>query len=204
MEKFSLIIIDRQKDFAKADGSLYVKGSEDSEEATLKFIDQNRDFIKDAILTVDWHSVNHCSFKRNGGIWPDHCKQYTEGAGISDAVMNKLNEYNIPVKIFIKGNVDDTEEYGAFNSMGTFVDDNGERKCVANNMACNSFIKFDTYNLVVCGIAGDYCVKSSIENLLKFKGPFKLNIKVFMDGISSIDDGTTIRNFVKENNLEVV
>lgn len=204
MEKFSLIIIDRQKDFVKPDGSLYVKGSENSEIATLMFIDKNHEFIKEVVFTIDWHSTNHCSFKHNGGIWPDHCKQYTEGAGISDSIMNKVNEYGIPVKIFIKGNVDDTEEYGAFDIMGVFGEENGELKCVANNIARNCMVKFDTNNLVVCGIAGDYCVKSSIENLLKFNGPFKLNIKVFMDGISSIDDGTTIRNFIKENNLEVV
>ena len=42
---------------------------------------------------------------------------------------------------------------------------------------------------------------NTIKNLMKYNGPCKLNIHVFTRGIASIDDGTTIKNFIKENNL---
>lgn len=207
MEKFTFVIIDRQDDFNNPNGSLYVNGAENSEVATIDFINKYHDAIEDAVLTIDWHTVNHCSFKRNGGIWPDHCKQYSIGAGVSNLVMNALHDNNIPVKIFIKGNVDDIEEYGAFDAVGLVRFDSGEKnvfRIATNNKARNSMVVFSTRNIVVSGLAGDYCVKSSIENLLKVKDQYNLNIKVFMNGISSIDDGTTIKNFVKENNLEIV
>ena len=207
MEKFTFVIIDRQDDFNNPNGSLYVKGAENSEVATVDFINKYHDDIKDAILTIDWHSVNHCSFKRNGGIWPDHCKQYSIGAGVSNLVMNALHDNNIPVKIFIKGNVDNVEEYGAFDIVGLARFDSGENdgfSIITNNKARNSMVVFSTRNIVVSGLAGDYCVKSSIENLLKVKDQYDLNIKVFMDGISSIDDGTTIKNFVKENKIDII
>ena len=36
---------------------------------------------------------------------------------------------------------------------------------------------------------------------MKYNGPVNMNIFVYKDGIASIDDGTTIENFIKENNL---
>ena len=32
------------------------------------------------VASRDWHPANHCSFKRSGGPWPDHCVQNTPGA----------------------------------------------------------------------------------------------------------------------------
>jgi nicotinamidase/pyrazinamidase len=207
MKDFTFVIIDRQDDFNNPNGSLYVNGAEKSELATVDFINKYHENIKDAVLTIDWHTVNHCSFKRNGGIWPDHCKQYSVGAGVSNLVMNALHDNNIPVKIFIKGNVDNEEEYGAFDVVGLTRIDSGPNdgfRIVVNNKARNCMVTFATRNIVVSGLAGDFCVKSSIENLLTVKDKYDLNIKVFKDGISSIDDGTVLDNFIKENNLEII
>ena len=194
----TLVIIDFQKDFADVNGSLRVDGSLGAEQAILDYINLNHEDIADVVFTVDWHSPKHCSFKKNGGIWPAHCVQYSEGAGVSDKLMNTCMDYNLPIKIFVKGNVDDVEEYGAFDFIDNSIKYLGT---VVNNIARNCTLTFDTNNLVVCGIAGDYCVKSSIENLLKAP---EFNISVLKDGIASIDDGTTLDNFIKENNLKVV
>ena len=32
------------------------------------------------VYTQDWHPADHTSFKEQGGIWPVHCVQGTEGA----------------------------------------------------------------------------------------------------------------------------
>lgn len=203
----TLVIVDRQKDFGNKFGTLYVPGAEETEVNTVNYIEKNHSQIVEVIFTIDWHTSKHCSFKSNGGIWPNHCQQFTEGAGISDALYNVCIKYNIPIKVFKKGNLDDVEEYGAFDVVGLTRFDSGDNdgfSIVANNKAKNSMVVFSTRNIVISGLAGDYCVKSSIENLLKVKDQYDLNIKVFMDGISSIDDGTTIKNFIKENNLEIV
>ena len=55
-------------------------------------------------------------------------------------------------------------------------------------------------NFVVCGIAGDYCVKETIYNLINFD----ISVKVFKNGIVSIDDGTIFNKFIEDNKLEIV
>ena len=55
-------------------------------------------------------------------------------------------------------------------------------------------------DFVVCGIAGDYCVKSTIENMIKGE----IIPKVFLNGIVSIDDGSILNDFIEENKLEVI
>ena len=201
--KKTLIIVDFQKDFANKKGSLYVDGSEKAEKEIIKYISKNYKDINEVIFTIDWHSIDHCSFKRNDGMWPVHCLQYSEGAGISDKLIQTCLTFSIPFDVFKKGNNNLEEEYGAFEniSMGS----NGTNTCLwVDNMLKNSEIFINTPNLVICGIAGDYCVKFTLENLLRHKNSNELNIEVLTKGIASIDGGTTIDNFIKENNLKTI
>ena len=199
--KETLVIVDRQKDFNDSLGSLYVLGAEDTELNTLEYIERNSDRIKEVIFTVDWHLPSDKSFERNGGIWPDHCLQFSEGAGISDVLYKACIEHNIPIQIFRKGEVSTHEEYGAFEIMSRY----GDNLVLFNNCIMDSCVQVTTNNVVVCGLAGDYCVKETIKNLLdhsKTTGLF--NVSVFKDGISSIDGGETLERFINENNLNVV
>ena len=200
----TLIIVDFQNDFAKSNGALYVKGSEEAYQNLIDYINKHHNEISDVVFTVDWHPINHCSFKQYGGVWPEHCVQYSEGAGIPDELIHCVNNYNIDIKFFIKGNSESAEEYGAFNSVGTFYVHKDDAFITVNNINKNSHLIFNTNNIVVCGIAGDYCVKNTIKNLLKYDGVIPMNIKVLENCIASIDDGTTIKNFIKENNLKTI
>ena len=51
---------------------------------------------------------------------------------------------------------------------------------------------------LVCGIAGDYCVKETLKNLYE-KSPN--NIFVFEDGIASIDGGKALNEYVEEKHI---
>ena len=199
--KETLVIVDRQKDFTDSLGSLYVLGAEDTELNTLKYIERNSDRIKEVIFTVDWHLPSDKSFERNGGTWPDHCLQFSEGAGISDVLYKACIEHNIPIQIFRKGEVSTHEEYGAFEIMSR----RGDNLVLLNNYIMDSCVQVTTNNVVVCGLAGDYCVKETIKNLLEHSKTTGLfNVSVFKDGISSIDGGETLERFINENNLNVV
>ena len=198
----TLVIVDFQKDFANQKGSLYVAGAKRAKSEILKYIIENHENIADVIFTVDWHSPNHCSFKKNGGEWPVHCVQFSEGAGIDDDLMKVCIDHGLNVKVFKKGNVDSVEEYGAFEYIDHGYIYGDEDIVIANNEA----VEFGTLNLVVCGIAGDYCVKNTIKNLIKKRPdqPVELQVSVFKNGIVSIDGGNTLDEFIKENNIQVV
>ena len=187
MNKITFIIVDCQYDFI--DGSLAVPNAHNAINNIVNFIKEHKEVIDKVIFTLDWHPKNHCSFKDYGGQWPNHCIQYTEGAAIDTSLVKTILSNNIPDDVILKGIHKDKEEYGAFSIhplSDTLFDE--LHSCHIN----------PDIPLVVCGIAGDYCVKETLKNLLRFKP------KVFLNGIASIDDGSIIKKFIEENNLEVV
>jgi nicotinamidase-related amidase len=58
-----------------------------------------------------------------------------------------------------------------------------------------TLIPEDATNVVVCGIAGDYCVLETTKNLVNSG---KFNVELFLDGIASIDGGETINKYNNE------
>lgn len=178
MEKV-LVVVDVQRDFFDPTGSLYVGGSEVLPEK-IAAIAGDYDAV---IFTLDWHPANHCSFSEQGGIWPSHCVAYTQGAGLPDCFSAIIKNGN--TKLFFKGNQQDKEQYGAFESF------EGCEEIQAWLQNCSS--------VDVCGIAGDYCVKESTANILKIVPAEK--VSVLMDCVRSIDGGEAIEAFVAENGL---
>lgn len=190
MNKITLIVVDCQYDFIR--GSLAVKGAEEAVVNIKKYIEHNKESIDKVIFTLDWHLINHCSFKTNGGIWPVHCIQHGIGASIDDRLLKVCEVLNVPYDFILKGDDASVEEYGAF-SIHCY------ENCLFDKQRA-IFVDKDSTK-VVCGIAGDYCVKETIKNLLQF---LYMKPKVFLNGIASIDGGITINDFIEQNNLEVV
>ena len=196
----SLIIIDFQFDFCNPKGSLYVKGAEEAKKGILEYMEKNHKSFNQIIYTLDWHLDKDESFKKNVGLWPDHCVQKSKGAKIDDELYKKLKQYNKSETLFKKGTVHTHEEYGAFEK---FKNENKNNKkdisnCTFYNFNMDSTAKIINNNIVVCGIAGDYCVMESIKNLLKH---WKFNLEVLVRGVASIDDGSKLKSFMKDNKL---
>ena len=84
-----LLVIDCQYDFIN--GSLAVKGAGPTMDRLAEFIKENGASYKKIVLTADWHPLTHCSFKDNGGTWPKHCVQYTQGAAIYQPIIDTLD-----------------------------------------------------------------------------------------------------------------
>ena len=162
----------------------------------------NNKLFNQIIYTKDWHLDKDESFKKNGGTWPDHCVQNSKGAEIDKELFDGLNKYKIQTQIVNKGTVCSHEEYGAFENIKCEDEKNKNdiKSYKFSNYELSSGAQITNNNIVVCGIAGDFCVKESIKNLLKH---WKFNLEVLVSGVASIDNGDTLKNFMKENNLAV-
>ena len=96
-----MVVVDLQKDFI--DGNLpATDGTRVVEPIKSVLTDFDRVYF-----TLDWHPWNHCSFKANGGIWPQHCVRYTVGAALPDGILDSLNIDN--VRFLPKGQAQDKE-----------------------------------------------------------------------------------------------
>ena len=96
-----LITVDLQKDFIN--GTLPAKDAEQIIPA-INNVKHNFDLL---YFTLDWHPANHCSFTKEGGIWPVHCVHYTEGASIPDCIFADVAD---PKLLFYTKGKDATKE----------------------------------------------------------------------------------------------
>ena len=97
------------------------------------------------IATRDWHPPDHGSFEEQGGPWPVHCVQGTEGAELHPG----LDRSKVDV-VVDKGQNPDTEGYSGFDAtnLDTLLRDRGIDK------------------LTIVGLATDYCVKNTALDAL--------------------------------------
>lgn len=174
-----LVVVDVQRDFFDPSGSLYVSGSEVLP-AKIAAIADNYDAV---VFTLDWHPADHCSFNDQGGMWPSHCVAFTQGAGLADVFAPVIKSK--PNEIFLKGTDPNKEQFGAFEDLSDYPELEGWLK------GCRS--------IDVCGIAGDYCVKESTNNILKYADASKVSILV--DCVRSIDDGSALKAFIAEKGI---
>ena len=155
-----LVIVDMLHDFI--DGSLACIGGEEAVEETRKFLEKNLEGEGDAAVEIldtkpvlfirDHHPADHSSFKDFGGIWPAHCVAGTRGGEIHEKLLPFVNED----LTFDKGCERAVEQYSGFDGRNAAGQPLGE---VLSLM--------DIKTVYVCGIASEYCVRSTCEDLLK-------------------------------------
>ena len=95
-----LLAVDLQKDFI--DGTLTVPGAA----GVLPAINAVKNQFDRVYFTLDWHPVNHCSFKAQGGPWPVHCVHHTAGASIPDNMLEGQGQIFVtPMEELIEKNI---------------------------------------------------------------------------------------------------
>lgn len=186
-----LLIVDPQVDFIS--GSLAVPGAVDKMNALVGAMREggelnNYDYV---IITKDSHPLEHCSFVDNGGRWPKHCVQNTRGCDVYHPVWEVANSYDMDV--FTKGECPSKEEYSVF--------ENEESSSILEEILLD-FDEDPANEIRVTGIAGDYCVLSTLEDLIDLG--YKDHIVVDTRFIASIDGGRKLDRFIKTNNLRWV
>ena len=160
MKNNALVVVDMLYDFI--DGSLACQHSEEAVRQTLNFIDSQTDSqggedheILDTfpILFVrDHHPADHSSFKDQGGIWPSHCVAGTHGGEIHKDLLPYVSEE----LTFDKGCDRNVEQYSGFDGVN----------CAGQTLG-EILELLDTTDVYVCGIATEYCVRNTCEDLKK-------------------------------------
>ena len=141
----ALIVVDVQNDFCPG-GALAISGG-DQVVRTINGLICRFDHI---VFTRDWHPVDHCSFddapKFVDKSWPPHCLADSPGAAFH-------GDLRVPLDAMIvnKGGDPDVEAYSGFQDT-TLAEDLRKRG-----------IK----RVFVCGLATDYCVKSTALDALR-------------------------------------
>lgn len=140
-ERDALIVVDMQNDFMPW-GALPVPDADKIVPKLNAYIDTFSSMGLPVYFTRDWHPIDHISFKGNGGIWPPHCVQDTEGAKFhKDLLIPKDNKF-----IISKGTSRDFDAYSGFQ--GTLLESLLRERSVKR--------------VFVGGVATDYCVKNTV------------------------------------------
>lgn len=75
----ALIVVDTQRDFCSG-GPLAVPEGDQVVPALNRWIEAAERADVPIYFSRDWHPKEHVSFEANGGTWPPHCVQDSEGA----------------------------------------------------------------------------------------------------------------------------
>ena len=180
--KRALLLVDLQNDFC-AGGALAVPEGDstiDIANALISYCKAKGDAV---VATQDWHPANHGSFAsvqrtepfsqgKLDGLrqtwWPDHCVQNSEGAKLHPL----LNTQEIDA-VIQKG------ENPLIDSYSAFFDNGHRQKTQLDDWLYRNEIK----QLVVMGLATDYCVKFTVLDALSLG----YEVTVITDGCRAVN-----------------
>ena len=157
----ALLISDVQNDFLPG-GTLPVPDGDQIIPVLNEYVRMFRQADAQILTSRDWHPINHMSFKEQGGLWPPHCVEDTEGARFHP-------DLKLPkgTTIISKATNPEKEAYSAFDAT--------ELTNELQNMGVKRFF--------VGGLATDYCVLNTVLDSVKLG--FKT--VVLMDAIRGIN-----------------
>jgi nicotinamidase/pyrazinamidase len=142
--KQALIVVDVQNDFCPG-GTLAVAHGDDVVAPLNQLIDEFLDRGAPIYKSRDWHPPTTKHFAAYGGTWPMHCVQNTKGAEFHPALRDDPR-----IKIISKG-LGDTDCYSAFDE---------------TDLAAQLHDQ-DIEEVIIGGLATDYCVKNTVLDALK-------------------------------------
>jgi nicotinamidase/pyrazinamidase len=139
-----LVVVDVQNDFCPG-GALSVSEGDKVVPILNKYVEKFRDAGAAIIFTRDWHPPDHSSFKSQGGPWPPHCVQQSEGAKFH-------KELVVPPRAEIVSKADKKDDAYSF-FQGTDLARELHQRGIER--------------IFVGGLATDYCVKETVLDGLK-------------------------------------
>jgi nicotinamidase/pyrazinamidase len=142
--KQALIVVDVQNDFCPG-GTLAVPHGDEVVGPLNQVIGQFLERGAPVYKSRDWHPPTTKHFAAYGGTWPVHCVQNTKGAEFHPALRDDAR-----IKVISKG-LGDKDCYSAFDETD-----------LASELHAQ-----DVEEVVVGGLATDYCVKNTVLDALK-------------------------------------
>lgn len=142
-----LVVVDELYDFI--DGSMACQNGEESVRRTVDEIEKYKASMP-VLFVCDHHPADHCSFVEQGGPWPPHCVAGTRGAEIHES----LRPYVEDSLVFYKGCDPALEQYSGFDGRNE-----------AGQSLAEVLRLLDAELVYVAGIATEYCVRSTAEDL---------------------------------------
>jgi nicotinamidase/pyrazinamidase len=142
--KRALIVVDVQNDFCPG-GTLAVPHGDEVVEPLNQVIGEFLERGEPVYKSRDWHPPTTKHFADYGGVWPVHCVQNTKGAEFHPALRDDPR-----ITVISKG-LGDTDCYSAFDETDLL----------------DQLHQQNVEEVVVGGLATDYCVKSTVLDALK-------------------------------------
>lgn len=178
----ALLLVDIQNDFC-AGGALGVAEGDSTVDIANAMIDWCKTRGDAVVASQDWHPADHGSFASQQHVepyseglldglpqtfWPDHCVQNTEGAALHPLLNAKAID-----ALFHKGENPAIDSYSAFF-------DNGHRQ----KTQLDEWLRHhDVNELIVLGLATDYCVKFTVLDALTLG----YSVDVITDGCRGVN-----------------
>lgn len=165
-----MIVIDCQNDFIS--GTLACHKAERAVDTIIDYLNEKE--VDQVYYSLDWHNLENQSFEVNGGIWPVHCVANTWGSALSDEFEKKIKKEKLKpslVNNYYKGKDDRIEEYSAF---------------YAQNKDGDVLFEQIDQEVVIAGIASEYCVLETIKELVN-RG---VKVKALKKGLGYVDKET--------------
>jgi nicotinamidase/pyrazinamidase len=163
-----LLIVDPQLDFFPG-GALGVSRGDEIVPAVNELLRAHPD--APVFVTRDWHPAETRHFASGGGQWPPHCVQGSDGARFHPDLALPTD-----ARVYSKGT--DPEDDGGYSAFDGSRDDDGSPIALADELA-----KLGVDELLVVGLATDYCVKASVLDACKHG----LRVKVLTSGVRAVD-----------------
>lgn len=182
MKQRALLLVDLQNDFC-AGGALAVVEGDSTIDVANALIAWCKARGEAVVASQDWHPADHGSFASQHNaepfsqgeldglaqtLWPDHCVQQTEGAQLHPL----LNQHAIDA-VFHKG------ENPLIDSYSAFFDNEHRQQTALDEWLRHHEIR----ELIVMGLATDYCVKYTVLDALKLG----YQVSVITDGCRGVN-----------------
>lgn len=178
----AVLIVDVQNDFCPG-GSLAIDRGDEVVPVLNRYIKAAQVAGVPVFASRDWHPEQHCSFAEQGGPWPEHCVQDSEGAAFHpDLALPET------VEVISKGQSRDQDQYSALDGTGL----------------TERLRELGIDRLWVGGLAQDVCVHATVIDALAAG----FEVKLIRDGTRPVDaepgDGDRALEEMRQKGAELV